>query len=77
MQREQPRAASFYRLAATPKIITEYHGVTFGGGTGLIGSLLPELATTNPVAIPAAAAAATTSNVFCVFQNPLFCTTLV
>lgn len=49
----------------------------FGGGTALIGSLLPELATTNPAAIPAAAATPTIINVFCVFKNPLLWTTLV
>jgi len=50
-----------------------HHGFTVGGGTGVIGVLLlPELATTTPVTVPAtAAAAATTSIVFCVLKNPV------
>jgi hypothetical protein len=57
-------------LAPHSSVVYCYHGLTVGGGTGVSGSLLPELATTTAVVIPAAAAPATTNTVFWVLKNP-------
>src|SRR2546426_7624290 len=84
-RRQRPVAAAVHKsFSATPKQAgmlrsPRHHGLTVGGGTGVIGVLLlpAELATTTPVTVPTtAAAAATTSIVFCVLKNPVLDCTL-